>query len=215
MSQKINGYTKEEAAELVQYIKEGKNEGKTLSYLFATFGNDHGRAKGSVRNYYYTLLKSGEREEVRELLKDSNLKAETIREFTEEETNQVIRDILLEKSKGLSVRRAISNLSKGDDKLMLRYQNKYRNVLKKEPGRIKAMMDELGLKEDKAKRNELLQKKVENEINALYDRISKSLKEENERLRSESSFLKAQVLALQAEIACLKGEAPTHTKDRR
>lgn len=215
MSQKINGYTKEEAAELVQYIKEGKNEGKTLSYLFATFGNDHGRAKGSVRNYYYTLLKSGEREEVRELLKDSNLKAETIREFTEEETNQVIRDILLEKSKGLSVRRAISNLSKGDDKLMLRYQNKYRNVLKKEPGRIKALMDELGLKEDKAKRNELLQKKVENEINALYDRISKSLKEENERLRSESSFLKAQVLALQAEIACLKGEAPTHTKDRR
>ena len=215
MSQKINGYTKEEAAELVQYIKEGKNEGKTLSYLFATFGDDHGRAKGSVRNYYYTLLKSGEREEVKELLKDSNLKAETIREFTEEETNRVIRDILVEKSKGLSVRRAISNLSKGDDKLMLRYQNKYRNILKKEPQRIQAIMDELGLKEDKVKRNELLQKKVENEINALYDRISKSLKEENERLRSESSFLKAQVLELQAEIACLKGGKPTHTNDRR
>ena len=32
------------------------------------------------------------------------------------------------KSKGISVRRAVLNLSKGDDKLMLRYQNKYRNV---------------------------------------------------------------------------------------
>ncbi|MBO5525472.1 MAG: hypothetical protein J5993_01845 [Clostridia bacterium] len=211
MTQKINGYTEDEARELVEYIAQGKEEGKTLSYLFETFGAGHGRAKGSVRNYYYTLLKSGEKEEVRALLKDKNLHAVTIREFTDSETEQVLRDILKEKSKGYSVRRAIANLSGGDDKLMLRYQNKYRNVLKKEPERITALLKELGIEDDQERRAGLLQRRVEKEINALYDRISKSLKEENERLRMEKSLLETQVLSLQAEIACLKGYKPSHT----
>ncbi len=46
---KINGYTEEEARNLVEYIKEGKNRGKTLTYLFETYGKQRGRAKGSVR----------------------------------------------------------------------------------------------------------------------------------------------------------------------
>ncbi|MBQ5929610.1 MAG: hypothetical protein IIX02_02355, partial [Clostridia bacterium] len=50
--------------------------------------------------------------------------------FTEEEADAALRSILAEKSKGMSVRRAIFNLSGGDDKLMLRLQNKYRNTLK-------------------------------------------------------------------------------------
>ena len=156
MAQKINGYTEEEARELVRYIDQGRNEGKTLSYLFAAFGAGHGRAKGSVRNYYYTLLKSADREEVRELLAGTSLRAENIREFTEEETDRVLREILLEKNKGFSVRRAISNLSGGDGKLMLRYQNKYRNVLKKQPERIDAILRELGLESEKEKRAKML-----------------------------------------------------------
>ena len=48
---KINGYTEEEARNLVEYIKEGKRKGKTLTYLFETYGIQNGRAKGSVRNY--------------------------------------------------------------------------------------------------------------------------------------------------------------------
>ena len=55
---KINGYTEEEAKNLVDYIKEGKRKGKTLTYLFASYGLEHGRAKGSVRNYYYALMKN-------------------------------------------------------------------------------------------------------------------------------------------------------------
>ena len=55
---KINGYTEEEAKDLVEYIKAGKTKGKTLTYLFETYGLTHGRAKGSVRNYYYTLMKN-------------------------------------------------------------------------------------------------------------------------------------------------------------
>ena len=204
---KINGYTEEEAKNLVDFIKEGKQKGKTLTYLFETYGLQNGRAKGSVRNYYYTLMKNERGDErIVKLLDGSELSVEKIREFTEEETDKVLRSILEEKSKGLSVRRAIFNLSKGDDKLMLRLQNKYRNTLKKEPERIAGIAMELGLNEEAEnvrkggrKRVEgkthlpdrdFLRRRLENEINALYDRLAQALKVENERLRIENEQLK-------------------------
>lgn len=204
---KINGYTEEEAKNLVEYIKEGKRKGKTLTYLFETYGVKHGRAKGSVRNYYYALMKNEKGDErIVRLLDGSELSVEQIKEFTEEETDEVLRSILAEKSKGMSVRRAIFNLSKGDDKLMLRLQNKYRNTLKKQPQRIAEIAAELGLGEDaihalqrketpaKDKNlpdKEFLRRRLENEINALYDRLAQALKAENERLRAENAALKA------------------------
>ncbi|MBE5751181.1 MAG: hypothetical protein IJA89_01270 [Clostridia bacterium] len=205
---KINGYTEEEAKSLVEYIKAGKNKGKTLTYLFEAYGLERGRAKGSVRNYYYALMKNEKQDErIVKLLDGSSLTVEKIREFTEEETDKTLRSILAEKSKGLSVRRAIFNLSAGDDKLMLRLQNKYRNTLKKEPFRIAALAREMGLTEEaerlekrentdgrKAKSpqvdREFLRRRLENEINALYDRLAQSLKAENERLREENAKLK-------------------------
>lgn len=48
-SGKINGYTEEEAKTLVEYIRKGKKSGKTLTALFAAYGAEHGRARGSVR----------------------------------------------------------------------------------------------------------------------------------------------------------------------
>ncbi len=205
---KINGYTEEEARGLVEYIKEGKQKGKTLTYLFETYGLRHGRAKGSVRNYYYALMRNERADErIVQLLDGSKLSVEKIKEFSPEETEEVLRSILAEKSKGLSVRRAIFNLSKGDDKLMLRLQNKYRNMLKKEPERIAALAEEMGLKEEaervlgankeeKGERlpdRDFLRRRLENEINALYDRLAQGLKEENERLREENARLKAEL----------------------
>ena len=198
---KINGYTEEEARTLVEFIKAGKSKGKTLTYLFEAYGLERGRAKGSVRNYYYTLMKNaGADERVVKMLDGSSLRVEKIREFTEEETDEALRSILAEKSKGLSVRRAIFNLAKGDDKLSLRLQNKYRNTLKKDPMRIAKLATEMGYMEeadamrervDKAKRNPtFLQRRLESEINALYDRLAQGLKEENARLRAELSKLR-------------------------
>ena len=207
---KINGYTEEEAKNLVDFIKEGKQKGKTLTYLFETYGLENGRAKGSVRNYYYALMKNEKGDErIVKLLDGTELSVEKIREFTPEETDEVLRSILAEKSKGLSVRRAIFNLSGGDDKLMLRLQNKYRNTLKKEPERIAEIAAELGLDEEveRLKRTEkstvgqstrlperdFLRRRLESEINALYDRLAQALKTENERLRAENEMLKEQL----------------------
>ena len=205
---KINGYTEEEAKKLVEYVKTGKEEGKTLTWLFASYGMANGRAKGSVRNYYYALMKNKNADErIVKLLDGSCLKVEEIREFTEEETDSALKSILLEKSKGLSVRRAICNLASGDDKLMLRLQNKYRNVLKKQPERIERIAESMGLNEEERKKllsrgrrtganepqgadREFLKRRLESEINALYDRLAKALKEENARLRAENEELK-------------------------
>lgn len=202
---KINGYTEEEAKGLVEFIKEGKQKGKTLTYLFESYGAQNGRAKGSVRNYYYALMKNERGDErIVRLLDGSELSVEKIRGFTEEETDEVLRSILAEKSKGLSVRRAIFNLSGGDDKLMLRLQNKYRNTLKKEPERIAGLAQQLGLENAvqtarkpkavetpvKVPDRDFLRRRLENEINALYDRLAQSLKAENERLREENTRLK-------------------------
>ena len=210
---KINGYTEEEAKNLVEFIKAGKQKGKTLTYLFATYGLENGRAKGSVRNYYYALMKNEKKDErIVKLLDGSELSVEKIREFTEEETDAALRSILAEKSKGLSVRRAIFNLANGDDKLMLRLQNKYRNTLKKDPERIMGIAAELGLHEEpkRARKSnaqtersslpdrDFLRRRLENEINALYDRLAQALKVENERLRLENERLKEENERLKA-----------------
>lgn len=220
--QKINGYTEDEARELIEFVEEGKRSGKTLTALFAAFGERHGRARGSVRNYYYALMKN-ERDDERivKLLDGRRLSVGKIRAFTEEEADEAIRSILLEKAKGLSVRKAIFQLSGGDDKLMLRLQNKYRNTLKKEPERIAAIERELfGEERTKPKKGrgvselnggltpilkgeaarQMMQKRLEKEINALYDRLTKALKEENARLAEENSLLRAELERLRKKL---------------
>lgn len=172
---KINGYTEDEAKRLVEYIDEGKRQGKSLTELFERYAEMTHRAKGSVRNYYYALLKSADNEKVRDILGGTNLKAETIVPFSEEETDRLIRGILRQTAAGISVRRAVLNLANGDDRLMLRYQNKYRNVLLKEPERIKRLSG-------KVNDDDFVKRELKSSIDNLYDSLQKSLKEENRRL---------------------------------
>lgn len=197
---KINGYSREEAESFVKYICQGKGQGKTLTRIFEEYATATHRAKGSVRNYYYALLKSTDNAEVREILKGTSLRAEDVRPFTDEETDKILREILRQKSKGVSVRRAVLNLADGDDKLMLRYQNKYRNVMSKQPERIERLMKECGLDSSDGGRQAL-----EDKINSLYDRLNSSLKDEVKRLTAlvkkltdENSLLKLQVKNLQS-----------------
>lgn len=193
-SEKINGYTVDEAKELVNFMSEGKKEGKALSYLFESFGHSHGRAKGSVRNYYYALLKERDDDRVVRLLDGSELSVEKIRSFTKEETDEVLRSVLAEKAKGMSVRKAIKNIAKGDEKLMLRLQNKYRNLLKKQPELVKRTAAEMGVSaalKPGMKEKSVLQRRLEEEINALCDRLLQPLKEENARLKDELERMRA------------------------
>ncbi len=182
---KINGYTEEEAIGLIEYIYTGRNAGKTLSYLFETYGREHSRAKGSVRNYYYAFLKKQDDSRVKRILEGKNLSAGEIKPFTEEETEELLGKVLEGRRKGYSVRKSIIEASGGDEKLMLRMQNKYRNLLKKQPERVEKAAEKAGVSA-----NPFLQKRLEREIDALYARIAEDLKKENERLRAELERLR-------------------------
>jgi uncharacterized sporulation protein YeaH/YhbH (DUF444 family) len=126
----------------------------------------------------------------------------------------------LEKAKGMSVRKAIFRLSGGDDKLMLRLQNKYRNTLKKNPDKIAKISKELfgdsgvapgngsvSAKEPPRKilqgkeARRALQKRLEKEINDLYDRLARGLKEENLRLIEENTALRSELERLRQKLS--------------
>lgn len=220
--QKINGYTEDEARELIDFVENGKRAGKTLTALFAAFGESHGRAKGSVRNYYYALMKNEQGDNrIVQLLDGRKLTVGKIRAFSEEEADETIRSILTERAKGMSVRKAIFQLSGGDDKLMLRLQNKYRNTLKKEPERIEKIRRELfGESGEEAVKGrgrgasnssitpilrgeaarELMQKRLEKEINALYERLAQGLRAENARLCEENALLRGEIERLRKKL---------------
>ena len=96
----------------------------------------------------------------------------------------MLKKILSERSKGYSVRRSIANICAGNEKLMLRYQNKYRNLIKKQPALIEETAKEMGLETVMpARRSDFLQRRLEREINDLYDRLAVALREENDRLK--------------------------------
>lgn len=198
--EKINGYTKDEAESLVKFVCEGRCRGKTLTRIFEEYAQKSGRAKGSVRNYYYSLLKSTDNESVKRMLSGTPLKAAEARPFTDEETDKILHAILKQKAEGISVRKAVMNLAGGDDKLMLRYQNKYRNVLSREPERLRKIMREAGYSI-----KDVEQKAIEEKINSLYDELNAGLKEENKRLTAvikrltdENFLLRLQVKNLQS-----------------
>ena len=208
--EKINGYTREEAEALLRYMEEGRRAGKTLTSLFAGYGKAHGRAGGSVRNYYYRLLRT-DTPAARGLLAGRALHAEQVHPFTEEETQEMLRAILSERGKGCSVRRAIANICGGDAKKMLRYQNKYRNLLRKQPETVREAARKLGVRAEEGRRP-LLQRRLESEIDALYGRLAAGLRAENEQLRESvrrlreenevlrrASRVKKAVLAAQAK----------------
>ena len=86
---------------------------------------------------------------------------------------------------------------------MLRYQNKYRNMLKKQPEEVRAAAQKLGMGAAAAapRPRRLLEKRLEGEINALYDRLAYSLRQENERLHGQIRQLRQENERLRALLS--------------
>ena len=82
---------------LVAFVVEGKEKGKNLSELFEDYAKKHGKAKGSIRNLYYEILREGRKNPAfyQKHLEGKGLRAEEIREFEGDEADRVIKSILL------------------------------------------------------------------------------------------------------------------------
>ena len=157
---------------------EAIKNGASLTGVFEAFAMKTGRAKGSVRNYYYQLI---DRAKTQTELKEefpvlNGLSVSKNVNFTKDEEKRLIDGVEKGVKTGKSVRKTISELAGGDEKLALRFQNKYRN--------IKCRNNKKVFNDKSAAYSEIADK-----INGLVDRIGRSLRNENERLKRKVEML--------------------------
>ena len=121
------GWTETEDAALLKAAAAARRDRLPLRTAFEAIARATHRRPNSVRNHYYTQLKPSEQAEPAFL------------PFSEEETDRLLRTILLARANGQSVRACTLEMAHGDTRLMLRYQNKYRALLKANPEKVRNM----------------------------------------------------------------------------
>ena len=199
---KIYGYKEKDVLELAKFISNGNY--KTLSQAFLDYAKMSGKAQGTIRNLYYAIARKGreDAEFCKDYLNGKSFKVNTIVGFNAQEERALVENVLKLTANGRSVRSAISELSGGDAKLALRYQNKFRNAVKNNPV-LFSELESKALKKDcepSLNISEVQFKRLKSEINGLVDRISESTKKENQRLKSRIALLEKENKRLKIEL---------------
>ena len=125
------GWTEEEDAALLSAARSARRARQPLKTAFDAIAERTERRPNSVRNHYYTQLKPAERTEP------------SFCPFSEEETDRLLETVLLALADGRSVRACTLDMAGGDTRRMLRFQNKYRALLKTQPERVQRMRSAL------------------------------------------------------------------------
>ena len=120
------GWTEQEDRALLDCVLDARKTRQPLKTAFDTIAAQTDRRPNSVRNHYYTQLKPIGKAEPAFL------------PFSEDETDRLLNTVLLALSNGQSVRACTLDMADGDTRRMLRYQNKYRALLKTQPERVRA-----------------------------------------------------------------------------
>lgn len=121
----------EEIIRLFSLVEENNKNNLSTMQSFKQFAEQNGKNPLSIRNFYYGYLKI--------LRKDTALQkklgidiskhlTQVFEHFDKKQEEELIAKIAEYKSKGISTRNACMKLSNGDAKLMLRIQNKLRNM---------------------------------------------------------------------------------------
>ena len=128
------GWSDTEEKLLWETAEEAQSKGLPLKAVFEHIADRTGRKPNSIRNYYYQQVRSRESDQPR---------AARFTPFTQEEVDHLMREVLTAVGQGQSVRSCLSRISGGDHSLMLRYQNKYRSVIKSRPEYVQLIVDQL------------------------------------------------------------------------
>lgn len=126
------GWTEEETTQLFEEARRADEEGRPVKSVFAQIAAITGRKPNSIRNYYYLKLKE-----------NSSLAKAAFVPFEDEEVESLLRTMLTAQAKGRSVRSVANELGNGDQKAMLRYQNKYRSTLRNNPELVRQVLSQL------------------------------------------------------------------------
>ena len=124
------GWNSEEEALLQRAVDRCRAAGEPLRAAFMEAARETGRRPNSVRNHYYSSSKTAEA-------------APAFLPFSEEESLSLLKTVLLARSAGESVRSCTLRIAEGDTRRMLRYQNKYRALLKSRPALVDRARREL------------------------------------------------------------------------
>ena len=144
-----NNWSIEQTKKLFGYAYDASEKGKGLMWAFLKTAEESGRSVNSVRNYYYSQLKMFEL--VPKLAEDLGIKLILSQRgqfelFEETEIRTLLERILVGKANGISVRATIAELSKNDEKIALRLQNKYRSMITHHKSKVIALLNALGQK---------------------------------------------------------------------
>ena len=124
------GWNSAEEELLQRAVDRCRAAGEPLRTAFMEAAKETGRRPNSVRNHYYASSKTTEA-------------APAFLPFSEEESLSLLKTVLLAKSAGESVRACTLRIAEGDTRRMLRYQNKYRALLKSRPALVDRARREL------------------------------------------------------------------------
>lgn len=131
------GWSAEEDALLFEAVRRARTEGAPLKAVFDEVAGHTGRRPNSIRNYYYARVKQGG---------DAGAQIShnpAFVPFSEEEIKQLLTTVLGEQARGVSVRACTLEMGNGDNRAMLRYQNKYRSLLKSNPALVRRVVQEM------------------------------------------------------------------------
>lgn len=127
-----SGWTPEETELLFKEAAAAEESGASVKSVFDKVAFATGRKPNSIRNYYYLKMKE-----------NSDLARASFVPFTQEEVDALLRTMLQKQADGRSVRGIAMELGGGDKKAMLRYQNKYRSMVRTDPKHVRAIMNQL------------------------------------------------------------------------
>lgn len=206
----MKGFSESESKLLIEKAKKAKEENVPLVAVFLEFASETGRAFGSVRNYYYKTVKrlSKKDELYQKLGLSDKLKPMLSIEFTRIEERALLYSVFKGITQGKSVRKVINELSGGREKLALRYQNKYRNLIKRNTALVDEIIElvrkELGdcavykiKKQEKCKDYE----RLERQINVMLDNIIRKIKQENETIKKRAKYLEEENHKLKIQLS--------------
>ncbi len=124
------GWNSAEEEMLQEAVNRCRAAGEPLRTAFLEAAEQTGRRPNSVRNHYYASTRTSGA-------------APAFLPFSEEESLSLLKTVLLARSAGESVRACTLRIAQGDTRRMLRYQNKYRALLKSQPALVDRARREL------------------------------------------------------------------------
>lgn len=129
-----SGWSEAENQMLWETADEAQQQGLPLKAVFEQIAEQTGRRPNSIRNYYYAQVRQRD---------DSDRHPARFVPFTQQEVDWLMEQVLVARAAGQSVRSCLQKLAGGDHSLMLRYQNKYRAVVKSRPEYVHDLVDRL------------------------------------------------------------------------